>query len=106
MFNFKWLTNTPIFRRLFIAFALAAVVPGVIISVLGNTYITTLAARSQAVQTSNQALKITTSQLSKLQQMNSDLTGYQSTAFAAQGSNDPNMIAMTKSLNNEIVALR
>jgi methyl-accepting chemotaxis protein len=106
MFNFKWLTNTPIFRRLFIAFALAAVVPGVIISVLGNTYINTLAARSQAVQTSNQALKITTSQLSNLQQMNSDLTGYQSTAFAAQGSNDPNMIAMTQSLNNEIVALR
>ncbi len=106
MFNLKWLTNTPIFRRLFIAFAMAAVVPGIIIAVLGNTYISTLTARSQAEQISNQALKITTDQHANLQQMNSDLVGFQSTAFAAEGGNDPSMVAMAQSLNNEIVALQ
>jgi len=107
MFNLKWLSNTPIFRRLFIAFAMAAIVPGIIIAVLGSTYINTLNARGQAEQTSNQAAKLATSQLTVLQQMNVDLTAFYYTAFANSqlGSHDPTMAGMIQNQNDEIVAL-
>src|SRR5579864_1649206 len=34
----KWLTNLPIFRRLFLAFFLAALIPDIIIIILSNDY--------------------------------------------------------------------
>ena len=107
MFNLKWLSNTPIFRRLFIAFAMAAIVPGIIIAVLGSTYINTLNARGQAEQTSNQAAKLATSQLTVLQQMNVDLTAFYYTVFANSqlGSHDPTITGMIQNQNDEIVAL-
>src|SRR5712691_8634436 len=106
MFNLKWLTNTPIFRRLFIAFAMAAVIPGIIISVLGSTYINSLTARGQAEQTSHEAMKIATDQLGNIRQMNADLIAFHSTAFANRGEYglaDPSMTAMAQNLNKEIV---
>ena len=109
MFNLKWLSNTPIFRRLFLAFALAAVVPGIIIAVLGITYINTLTARGQAEQTNNAAMKLATSQLAVLQHMNADLTAFHATALANKGvygQNDPTMASMVQSLNNEIITLQ
>src|SRR5712691_3429239 len=106
MFNLKWLTNTPIFRRLFIAFAMAAVIPGIIISVLGSTYISALTARGQAEQTSHEAMKIATDQLGNIRQMNADLIAFHSTAFANRGEYDPSMAAMEQNLNKEIVALQ
>ena len=52
------ISNMPIFRRLFFAFVLAAVIPGIIIAALGTTYINLLTARGQAVQNSSEALKV------------------------------------------------
>ena len=37
---FRFLSNVPIFRRMIIVFALAAVIPGVVIVLLGNFYLT------------------------------------------------------------------
>lgn len=108
MFNLKWLSNTPIFRRLFIAFAMAAIVPGIIIAVLGTTYIDTLTTRGQAEQTGNAAMKVATSQLAVLEQMNADLVAYHSTAFANKdqyGLNNTAMTSMEQSLKNEIITL-
>ncbi|MBA2396241.1 MAG: HAMP domain-containing protein [Ktedonobacteraceae bacterium] len=47
---FTFVSNIPIFRRLFYAFLLAAIIPGVIISVLGIVFINTQNTRSQEVQ--------------------------------------------------------
>lgn len=108
MFNLKWLSNTPIFRRLFIAFAMAAIVPGIIIAILGTTYINTLSTRGQAEQTSNAAMKVATSQLAVLRQMNADLVAYHSTAFANKGEyglHDSTMTSMAQSLHDEIITL-
>ncbi|HZR41558.1 MAG TPA: methyl-accepting chemotaxis protein [Ktedonobacteraceae bacterium] len=57
---FKFVTNIQISRRLFYAFLLAAVIPGIVISVLGFTFINEQNNRSQAVQTNISAYKATT----------------------------------------------
>ena len=48
----RLVSNIPIFRRLFYAFLLAAIVPGIMISVLGITFLNAQGARSQAMQVS------------------------------------------------------
>ncbi len=45
-----FISNIPIFRRLFLAFVLAAVIPGIIITILGTTFVGGLNMRSQAQQ--------------------------------------------------------
>lgn len=47
---FKFITNMQISRRLLFAFFLAAIIPGIIISILGFTFINTQQSRSQAIQ--------------------------------------------------------
>ncbi len=47
---FKFITNMQISRRLLCAFLLAAIIPGIIISILGLTFINTQRSRSQAMQ--------------------------------------------------------
>lgn len=47
----RLILNTQISRRLLFAFLLAAIIPGIIISILGFTFINTQRSRSQAVQT-------------------------------------------------------
>ncbi|GAC1380077.1 MAG: hypothetical protein NVS4B7_02150 [Ktedonobacteraceae bacterium] len=108
MFNLKWITNTPIFRRLFIAFAMAAVVPGIIISILGSTYINTLNTRAQAEQTSNAANQVATSELANLQRMNADLIALHSTVFANMNTSaqSPGMNSMVQNLNTELLVLQ
>ncbi len=69
MVNF--LSNLPIFRRLFIAFAIAAIIPGIVIVLLGNFYLSSLNTRSQAVVTSFNAQSIASQQQANLQTMNS-----------------------------------
>ena len=64
---FRSISNMPIFRRLFLAFALAAVIPGIVISVLGGTYINALSGHGAAIHTSNMALKIVTTEQANLQ---------------------------------------
>jgi methyl-accepting chemotaxis protein len=48
---FTFVSNIPIFRRLFYAFLLAAIIPGVIISILSIVFINTQNTRNQEVQT-------------------------------------------------------
>lgn len=102
---FRSISNTPIFRRLFLAFALAAVIPGIVISVLGGTYINALSGRGDAVHTSNRALKIVTTEQANLQHMHADLLALHSTTFANTGESGLNNPNMAKSLNDEILSL-
>jgi methyl-accepting chemotaxis protein len=53
----KVIANIPIFRRLFYAFLLAAVIPGFVITLLGVSFINTQNARGRALQTGLQALE-------------------------------------------------
>ena len=108
MFNLRWLSNTPIFRRLFIAFAMAAIVPGIIIAALGSTYINTLNTHGQSQQVGNDAVTLAANQLALLEHMNADLIAFHSTAIANRslgGSNNSMMTSMQQSLNKEISAL-
>jgi methyl-accepting chemotaxis protein len=87
---------------------MAAIVPGIIIAVLGTTYINTLNTRGQAERTSNDAVKLATNQLAVLERMNADLIAYHSTAFADKGeygSKSSPMASMEQALNNEIITL-
>lgn len=53
----KFITNIQISRRLLLAFLLAAVIPGIVISLLGFTFVKEQNARSGAVQTNINASK-------------------------------------------------
>jgi len=66
----RFLSNVPIFRRLFISFAVAAAIPAVVIILLGNFYISSLTSRSQAVQTSFAAQSLASQEEVNLQRMN------------------------------------
>src|SRR5436305_8448947 len=67
---FQFISNTPIFRRLFIAFAIAAVIPGIVIILLGSYYLNALSVRGQAVRTSFDAQNIASQEQINLQGMN------------------------------------
>jgi nitrogen fixation/metabolism regulation signal transduction histidine kinase len=71
----KFITNMQISRRLLFAFLLAAVIPGIIISILGLGFINAQKSRSQAIQMNIQAFKMVTT----------------------AGDNLPRMIALLKS---------
>src|SRR2546423_228191 len=66
----KFFSNIPIFRRLFIAFAVVAVIPSIVIALLGNFYLSSLNTRSMAVQTSVDAASLSSQEQSNLQRMN------------------------------------
>jgi methyl-accepting chemotaxis protein len=70
----RFLSNLPIFRRLFIAFAIAALIPGIVIVLLGNFYLTSLNQRGQAVSTSFDSQRIASQQQANLETMNALLT--------------------------------
>jgi methyl-accepting chemotaxis protein len=54
---FTFVTNIPIFRRLFYAFMLAAVIPGVVIAILGVSFVDRLNVRSDSTKTITQAVQ-------------------------------------------------
>jgi methyl-accepting chemotaxis protein len=66
---FKWVNNTPIFLRLLLGFASAAIIPAITTVTLMIAYSQSLDTAGNAVQTSNQAIKITTTELAHLQSM-------------------------------------
>jgi methyl-accepting chemotaxis protein len=66
---FKFITNMQISRRLLLAFLLAALIPGMIISILGFTFINTQQSRSQAIQTNIHAFKSATTTSAYLPQI-------------------------------------
>jgi methyl-accepting chemotaxis protein len=88
----RFLSNLPIFRRLFIAFAIAALIPGIIIVLLGNFYITSLNQRGQAVSTSFDSQRIASQQQANLQTMNALLTAAQAQVMNALSSSQNGVV--------------
>ncbi len=66
---FEFMRKVPLFARLFFIFAWATFIPIIVIVMLRVSYLGTLQANGRAVQTSNQAIKITTDELANLQSM-------------------------------------
>lgn len=105
----RFLSNIPIFRRLFIAFAVAAAIPGVIIVLLGNFYLTSLYQRGQAVSTSFDSQRIASQQQANLQTMNALLTASQAQVMNTLSSSlnglvqDSSLSASVSSTTNEIL---
>jgi len=106
----RFLSNLPIFRRLFIAFAIAAVIPGVIIVLLGNFYLTSLNQRGQAVSTSFDSQRIASQQQANLQTMNALLTTSQAQVMNTLSSNlngvvqDSSLSASVALTSSEVLA--
>lgn len=69
----KFITNMPISRRLLLAFLLAAVVPGMVISALGFTFFRGQAERNQVIRTNINAFKSATKAGSYLPDLNTRL---------------------------------
>src|SRR5215471_14857023 len=97
---FRSISNMPIFRRLFLAFVLAALIPSIVIAALGSTYISALGARGQAEQVSYQALSVSAAQLGNLQRMNALLQ-----ALFTNSVSNSSMTALNQRVDNEISTL-
>jgi methyl-accepting chemotaxis protein len=108
----RFLSNIPIFRRLFIAFAIAAAIPGIIIVLLGNFYLTSLYQRGQAVSTSFDSQRIASQQQANLQTMDALLTASQAEVMNTLSSSlngvvqDSSLSASVSSTINEILTRR
>jgi methyl-accepting chemotaxis protein len=106
----KFLSNIPIFRRLFIAFAIAAAIPAVIIVLLGNFYLTSLNQRGQAVSTSFDSQRIASQQQTNLETMHALLEASQAQVINSLSSSlngvvqDPSLNASVALTINEILA--
>src|SRR6266849_4794698 len=102
----KFLSNMPIFRRLLLTFAIAAVVPAFVIIFLGNFYLTSLATRGQAVQTSFDAQSIAAAQETNLQVMNALVKTSLNNMFAGQSAtvHDPSLIASGGLILSDLIA--
>src|SRR5579884_2324942 len=68
-----FVANIPIFRRLFYAFLLAAVIPGIIVAIQGIAFASEQSARSQAMQSSIAMMQATTAVREDLQNLDSSL---------------------------------
>jgi methyl-accepting chemotaxis protein len=68
------ISKITIFRRLLLAFVLAAVIPGLIIAILGTSFLNALTTRSQAIQNNIEALRAVTSADSYLNAMHDSLS--------------------------------
>ncbi|GHO94771.1 hypothetical protein KSF_048190 [Reticulibacter mediterranei] len=79
----KFLTNLSIFRRLFLAATLTALIPGVVIFILGSSYINTLTTINETVKTSNGAVKLATDLQADILRMNALLTGLENNPSAS-----------------------
>ena len=102
----KYLSNMPIFRRLFIAFSIAAVIPVIVIVLLSNFYLSSLNTRGQAVQTSFDAQSIAAEQQNNLESMNASLQAryYQVFASLSKVIVDPSLAASAGLINGDILA--
>lgn len=84
---FRSISNMPISRRLLIAFALTAAIPGIVIVLLGSYYLNALDTRGQAVKTSFDAQSIASSQQVNLESMNAAMIARFGLVFSYIGSN-------------------
>jgi len=102
----KFLSNIPIFRRLFIAFFIAAVIPAVVIALLSSFYLSSLTTRGQAVQTSFDAQSIAAQQDQNLQRMNALLQTRFNQIFASLSGRfaDPSLSHAGGLIGSDIIA--
>ena len=102
----RYLSNIPIFRRLFIAFSVAAIIPVIVIVLLSNFYLSSLNTRGQAVQTSFDAQSIAAEQQNNLESMNASLQAryYQVFASSSKVITDPSLSASAGLINGDILA--
>ncbi|MDQ6644871.1 MAG: methyl-accepting chemotaxis protein, partial [Chloroflexota bacterium] len=100
----RFFSNIPIFRRLFIAFAVVAAIPSIVIILLGNFYLTSLNGHGQAVQTSFDAQSIASNQLINLQRMNALLQTRQDQVTASLSGviKDPALFASGALIGSDI----
>jgi methyl-accepting chemotaxis protein len=89
-----FLTNLPIARRLLVAAALIAIIPGIVIAILGGSYIGTLVTINDTVKTSNDAVKLATDMQADILRMNALLAGLT--------TNDINAPTQTVQIQREI----
>jgi len=96
----------PIFRRLFIAFALATLVPAIVIVFLGNNNISSVDIRGQAVRTSFDAQNAASLQQINLQRMNALLQTRHNQIFASLSNriNDASLSAAGALISSDIFA--
>jgi methyl-accepting chemotaxis protein len=105
----KWSLTTSIFYRLFLASICVAIIPGIIIALLGASYIRSFSARSQAVQVSTDAVKLATTQLADLQHLNADLISLHAERFVVKnipGKQNTSINTLEQDLNSEIILLQ
>src|ERR1700694_3111720 len=81
----RFIRNMPIFRRLFIAFAIAALIPGIVIVLLGNYYVSSLTTRGQTVRISFDAQSAASQEETNLQRMNAVLQAFHNQIFGSLG---------------------
>ena len=79
----RFISNIPIFRRLFIAFAAAALISGIVIVTLGNFDISALTTQGQAVRTSFDAQSAASQEDTNLQRMNAVLEAFHNEIFGS-----------------------
>jgi methyl-accepting chemotaxis protein len=101
---FRSISNMPIFRRLFIAFALTTIIPSAVIVLLGTFFLNTLEARGQAVKTSFDAQRTASGQQINLERMNALLETRFAQVFATQSGavKDPSMEASGELIEKDI----
>lgn len=90
----RLLTNMSIARRLMLAATLTAFIPGIVISVLGSSYIGTLSTINDTVQAGNNAVKLVTDMQADLLRMNA-LLGALNTATSSVAVNVQNSREIT-----------
>jgi methyl-accepting chemotaxis protein len=79
----RFFSNIPIFRRIFIAFTLVFVVPGIVLIALAGFFLDSLTTQNQAVSTSVDAQSQAAQQGDNLQNMNALLQARFSNVFAS-----------------------
>jgi methyl-accepting chemotaxis protein len=102
----QFLSKIPIFRRLFIAFAITAIIPALVILLLSNFYLNTLSRQQQAVHTSFDAQSVASQQQVNLQRMNALVQTRFNQIFASlQGKvSDPSLANAGGLVDSDIAA--
>lgn len=103
----QFLRNIPIFRRMIIAFALATLIPALVIFLLGNFYINSFQTQGQAVRVSFDAQSLASDEEANLQRMNALLQAkfYQIFASHSKVVTDPSLFASGGLVDGDIRSL-
>ena len=102
----QFMSKVPIFRRLFIAFAITALIPALVILLLSNFYLSLLSRQEQAVQTSFDSQRVASQQQVNLQRMNALVQTRFNQIFASlQGKvSDPSLANAGGLVDSDIAA--